>query len=178
MESNESSKILAFDTLFCTNHIQMLKIILPYTDNQTQKFLAVFIKFLELNYTIEFYRKRPYPLCGCMQKEEKPDLRKLCKELLPYCSGEEKKQLEQLQGALQNMEMYQEMSKTMDFMKDMMPEMTSFMNAASAEDSAAGQAGDSAETGSGFNMADLLMNMLTPEQKEMYELFGGQQNAK
>ena len=52
MDSNEHSKVIAFDTLFCTNHIQMLKVILPYMDNQTQKSMAIYIKFLELNYTI------------------------------------------------------------------------------------------------------------------------------
>ena len=64
MDSNERSKVIAFDTLFCTNHIQMLKIILSYMDNKTQKSMAVYIKFLELNYTIEFLKKHPYSLCG------------------------------------------------------------------------------------------------------------------
>lgn len=91
MDSNERSKVIAFDTLFCTNHIQMLKIILSYMDNKTQKSMAVYIKFLELNYTIEFLKKHPYSLCGCMEKESSPDIFKMCSELLPYCTENEKK---------------------------------------------------------------------------------------
>ena len=64
MDPNEhhtesTSKVIAFDTLFCTNHIQMLKVMLPYMDNQTQKSMAVYIKFLELNYTMEYFRRHP-----------------------------------------------------------------------------------------------------------------------
>ena len=66
MDSNEHNKVIAFDTLFCTNHIQMLKVLLPYMNHQMQKSMAVYIKFLELNYTIDYFRKHPYPLCGCM----------------------------------------------------------------------------------------------------------------
>ena len=56
MDSNEQNKVIAFDTLFSTNHISMLKVMLPYMENQTQKSMAVYIKFLELNYTIDFYK--------------------------------------------------------------------------------------------------------------------------
>lgn len=205
MDSNERSKVIAFDTLFCTNHIQMLKVILPYMDNQTQKSLAIYIKFLELNYTIEYFKKHPYPLCGCMEKESSNDIFKMCTELLPYCTEKEKKQIEQIRNIFQGMEMYKEMSKTMDVMKDFMPDMANFMNfapdistfAASGpddssstppaenkdissehnDDSSSGDNGSSGSTGS-FDMMNLLMNMLTPEQKQMYEMFGGNHHAE
>ena len=95
MDSNEHNKVIAFDTLFCTNHIQMLKVILPYMDSQTQKSMAVYIKFLELNYTIEYFKKHPYLVSGCMEREASPDFQKMCSELLPYCTENEKKQIEQ-----------------------------------------------------------------------------------
>lgn len=164
MEENDRSKAAAFDTLFSTNHIQMLKVMLPYMDNQTQKSLAVYIKFLELNYTIEYYKKNPYPLCGCMERESPPDMKKLCAELFPYCTESERKQLEQIRGLLQGMEMYKEMNRTMELMKDFMPD-----NAFSGGES---QSGDS-----GFDMMGMLMNMLnsehvlTPEQMQMFDLF-------
>lgn len=166
MEPTDQNKVAAFDTLFSTNHIQMLKVILPYMDNQTQKSMAVYIKFLELNYTIEFYKKNPCPLCGCMEKGGAFDIQKLCAELLPYCTDEERKKIEQIRNLLQSMEMYKEMSKTMEMMKDFMPDMTS-----SAESS--GQADEN-----GFDMMGMLMNMLTPEQKQMFEMFGGNMNAE
>ncbi len=177
MDSNEQNKVIAFDTLFSTNHISMLKVMLPYMENQTQKSMAVYIKFLELNYTIDFYKKHPHPICGCMEKEGSPDLPKLCAELLPYCTEEEKKQLEQLRGVFQSMEMYREMSKTMDMMKDIMPDMSSFFQSSNDASDPGGDAANAfssaSGTGGGPDIINMLMNMLTPEQKEMFHLFGG-----
>lgn len=178
MDSNEQNKVIAFDTLFSTNHISMLKVMLPYMENQMQKSMAVYIKFLELNYTIDFYRKHPHPICGCMDKEGPPDLLRLCTELLPYCTEEEKKQMDQIRGIFQSMEMYREMSKTMDLMKDVMPDMGNFFQSFgeehSAGNTAAGDEDSSSHTGSGTpDLMTMLMNLLTPEQKEMFKLFGG-----
>ncbi len=193
MDSNEHNKVIAFDTLFCTNHIQMLKVLLPYMNHQMQKSMAVYIKFLELNYTIDYFRKHPYPLCGCMQKEDSPDIFKMCSELAPYCTENEKKQLEQIKNIQQGMNMYKEMSQTMDMMKDFMPDAASFMSSfgggnAFFSDEGTGEGASennadsdkSGKTGGagGFDLMNILMNMLTPEQKQMYEMFGGNQHAE
>ncbi len=180
MDSNEHSKVTAFDTLFCTNHIQMLKVMLPYMENQMQKSMAVYIKFLELNYTIAYFKKHPYPLYGCGERETSPDLFSLCSELLPYCTETEKRQLEQIRSMFQTMEMYKEMSKTMDLMKDFMPDMADFSNAFGGSQVFGENSsdGNSSSPGGGFDIMNMLMNMLTPEQKQMYEMFGGNQNAE
>ncbi|NBJ92173.1 hypothetical protein [Parablautia muri] len=230
MDSNEHNKVIAFDTLFCTNHIQMLKIILSYMDNQTQKSMAIFIKFLELNYTIDYFKKHPHRLYSCAPKESSFDIFKMCAELFPFCTESERRQLEQIKGVFQGIEMYKEISKTMDMMKDFMPDMADFMgdssmnnafsaffggdglsnsgnrndfsfdgakqddsshfspNGSDKDDNDRGNDNSSdnddsvnstppPETG-GFNMMNMLMNMLTPEQKQMYEMFGGNQHAE
>ncbi|GFI01553.1 MAG: hypothetical protein HFI44_09170 [Lachnospiraceae bacterium] len=177
MDSNEHNKVIAFDTLFCTNHIQMLKVILPYMDDKTQKSMAIYIKFLELNYTIEYFKRHSSPLSGCMEREASPDPFKMCSELLPYCTENERKQIEQIRGVFQSMEMYKEMSRTMEMMKDFMPDLSSFVNAFSNETDPSSPQGDDS-SGGGFDMMGMLMNMLTPEQKQMYEMFGGNQNAE
>lgn len=162
MDFSGTDKITAFDTLFSTNHIQMLKILLSYSDTQSQKFLAVYIKFLELNYTIEFCKRNQhmqsecFPLCGCTTRDFSPDIQKLCAELLPFCTETEKKQLEQIKNLFQGMSMATEMSKTLEMIKEFMPDMSDF-----------------SPDGNSFNMEDMLMNMLSPEQKEMFTMFGG-----
>lgn len=165
MDFTENNKVSAFDALFCTNHIQMLKILLAYTDNQTQKSLAVYIKFLELQYTLEFYQKHPYPLCGCTNQEQEFDIGKVCNELLPYCTEEERKHLEQIRSIISGMKMYQEMSRTMEMMKEIMPDMDDMGDI--------GNLFTSNNTTGQMNIMDLLMNMLTPEQKEMFTMLGG-----
>ncbi len=57
MEQKDTSQISAFDTLFSNNHIQMLKVLLPYMDNQFQKNI--------LPFTSNFRScKLPSTLCG------------------------------------------------------------------------------------------------------------------
>ena len=96
MEQKDTSQISAFDTLFSNNHIQMLKVLLPYMDNQFQKYLAIYIKFQELQVALNFVRKRPYPLCGCMIRPDDTDPAQVVKRLLPLCTKEEKEQLNQI----------------------------------------------------------------------------------
>lgn len=103
MEQKDTSQISAFDTLFSNNHIQMLKVLLPYMDNQFQKYLAIYIKFQELQVALNFVRKRPYPLCGCMIRPDDTDPAQVVKRLLPLCTKEEKEQLNQILKVLQSM---------------------------------------------------------------------------
>lgn len=73
------------------------------------------------------------------------------------------------------MEMYREMSKTMEALKDIMPDMGDMSSLFSGFAQTASEAsGDENSSPFGdFDMMGMLMNMLTPEQKEMFQLFGG-----
>ena len=57
----ENEAVIAFDTLYTQNHIQILKILLPYFDPYGQSHLAVWIKYLELRYTLEYVSRHPSP---------------------------------------------------------------------------------------------------------------------
>ena len=77
---------------------------------------------------------------------------------------------------LQTMETFQEMSQTISALQEIFPDMSasSPFSGSPSEESDAGP--DTFGTGS-FSMMDMLMNMLTPEQKEMFEMFQ-QQNLE
>ena len=167
----EAANVTAFDALYTTNHIQKLKVLLPYIEPSMQKNMAVYIKYMELQYTMHYVRRHPFQICGCsIPDKNRPDLQSLCLQLSLYSSPEEIRQLEQFRNMLQTMETFQEMSQTFSALQEIFPDMSSaaaFGNASSDETNA-----DSGETGSGsFSMMDMLMNMLTPEQKEMFEMF-------
>lgn len=153
----DSSNVMAFDALYTNNQIQKLKVLLPYIEPSMQKNIAVYIKYMELKYTMELVKKHPFQICAAPAEAEKPDMKKLCRELKPYCTQSEIKQLEQMESMFQTMEMYQEMSQTMSAMQEMFPNMDS----------------DGSDNSS---MESLLMGMLSPEQKAMYEAFSSQQS--
>lgn len=154
---------MAFDALYTNNRIQKLKVLLPYIEPSMQKNMAIYIKYMELKYTMELFKKHPFHICSYKEDTDRPDLKKLFRELRPYCSESESRQLEQLESLFQTMEMYQEMSQTMSVMQEMFPDMD------------IGAATGSYDTASGSSMMDMLMGMLSPEQKEMYEAFSNMQ---
>lgn len=160
MEKNEHDKIIAFDTLYTNNHIQMMKIVMPYFDEPMRGKLAVYIKYLEFQHTLGRYRSHSYELSGCSFNKEEFNIKKLCSELLPFCTGEEKKKLEQIAGIFHSMEMYKEMSRTMEMMKDFAPDLFS-------------GGGENSDSNQNNGMMEMLMGMLSPEQQSMFEMFGG-----
>ena len=44
MDEKEQDNVTAFDMLFTTNQIQIMKMLLPYFDSSMQKYIAVLIK--------------------------------------------------------------------------------------------------------------------------------------
>lgn len=153
----ESSNVMAFDALYTNNQIQKLKVLLPYIEPTMQKNMAIYIKYMELKYTMNLCRKHPFHICSAPSEEQMPDIKKLCQELKPYCTEAEVRQLDQMESILQTMEMYQEMSHTMSAMQEMFPNMGSE---------------DSDQTSS--SMENILMSMLSPEQKAMFDAFSSQ----
>lgn len=146
----ESSSVMAFDALYTNNQIQKLKVLLPYVEPAMQKQMAIYIKYRELQYTMQLFQKHPFQICSACEKN-KPDFRKLCHELKPYSSESEIQQLEQITSLFQAMEMYQEMSQTMSSMQGF-------------DDNT--------------SMESFLMGMLSPEQKSMFEVFNSQMPAE
>lgn len=122
MTNNGQDKVTAFDTLFTTNHIQILKILLTYMEPSRQKAMAVYIKFMELQYTIAFYQKNPSSSLIHMPKEEHMNVSKLCEELFPLCDHAEQEALQQMKTMQQNFENVQEMIQMVQMMKDLFPE--------------------------------------------------------
>lgn len=158
---DESSNVMAFDALYTNNQIQKLKVLLPYIEPSMQKNMAVYIKYMELKYTMDLFRNHPFHVCSIESNTETPDIKKLCRELKPYCTEAECRQLDQMESMLQTMDMYREMSQTMSAMQEIFPDMG---------------AGGFCSNESGTSMEDMLMGMLSPEQKAMFETFSHSQS--
>ena len=164
-KQEDASNVMTFDALYTTNQMQKLKVFLPYLEPSMQKHLAVYIKYMELQYTMNYVKRHTVTLCGCgLSQQEKPDLKELVRQLRRYSTPEEIRQLEQIENILQTMETVQEMTQTMNAMKEIFPDMN-LDSPFGVPLSDTGQNKDS-EDGSekqpspGFSMMDMLMNML------------------
>lgn len=130
MEKQNTEAITAFDSLFTTNHIQMLKVLLSRLSPEAQGSFALYIKFLELQYTFSFVQKHPAvpllgagrQLSGSLFQGDNADTIELLDELLPFSGPEERSKIEGMKSMLQNMSKLQEMMEMMQMMQEMFPE--------------------------------------------------------
>lgn len=156
-ETEDATKaILAFDTLYTTNHMQMLKLLLPYLECDQQQKLAVFIKWQELLFTMNFFKQYSASLYSTdFQKKKDLNLQTLLPLLSPYCNEREKSILSQFSQMQNMMEMYQNMSEYMPMIQQMMSSMGS----------------SGGNSGSPDSMMDMVKNMMSPEQQDMFSMF-------
>lgn len=196
METIKNEQIYAFDSLYTTNHIQMLKILLPCLNPPLQKNLALYIKFLELRYTISFLHTHPYVISGCGFDKKSREQEIPVGDLLPYLTPKEAENLKQLQKSMNIMKQFSNMQKNMEALKGILPEgmdleslfqgMMSGMqetgtDAASQdkENDSSGKSAFPAGTGGilqnmmrgNSDSGDILKNMMSDSQKELYEKF-------
>lgn len=117
MENHDSDPITAFDTLYTSNQMQMLKVILPYMRQEMQQMIAIYIKFNELIIAFRFSKGAG---SSCFTKPKREfDLSCLLKDLSPFMSDSEKEMANQFASMQENMEQFKQMSEMMQMMNDM-----------------------------------------------------------
>jgi len=115
-------KIMAFDTLFTNNRIQMYKILLSYLPPSYRHMLAVYIKFMELQYTMNFFQTHPQATLTALAPETPPDNNQLFDEIMPFCDMSQREQLKNMKNMMQNFENIREMMDMVQMMKELFPE--------------------------------------------------------
>jgi hypothetical protein len=127
MNPNHPNKVTAFDAFFTTKHIQMLKLLLRYLDPSLQGHLAVYIKLLELKYTLNFFQNYSVSSMKFNPELGYPDggINELLDELQPLCSPEELEKIQNLKKMYENLENMQEMMQILEMMQEISPEFFS-----------------------------------------------------
>ena len=130
MADNKQDGIAVFDTIFTNNHICMLKNVLPFLPTAFQRFIAIYIKYLELQYTMQYFNAHPRGLCtGRNDSEKQPfGIDAMWDSILPYCSPSEKHKFQQMRDMMQNFQQMKEMVKMMETMKELFPDGFSGMD--------------------------------------------------
>ena len=149
----EDEKITAFDTLFTSNHIQILKLALPLLPAEKQYFGAVFIKYMELNYTLNLIRHLNDNIYSS-EMAKNYNMESFLQEIIPYCGTKESEQIKKMHGMINSFKSFQEIKSMMDL-----------MNGVNGDGGGDGDGGDS-----GFSM-DLLKGMLSEDQRSMFDMF-------
>lgn len=169
----DPDSIAAFDSLYTNNQIQKFKILLPYIDASCQKNCIILIKFMELLYTISYLNEHPLQICS-----DKPDINdhqtiiNLCKELRRFSSGEEGQRLDNLKNMINTFHSASELSETLQMLQDILPPDMLASTFPGTDNNKSEDTSDiDNNNSSSGSMFDLLFQMLSPEQKSMFEMF-------
>ena len=130
MEERNSKTITAFDSLFTNHRIQMLKILLPWIAPGQQSGFAVYIKLLELQYTLSFLRKNTSArlfgngkqLSSDFFQGDNGDTMELLDELLSFSGPEERAKIENMKNMMASLQKMREMMDMIQMMQELFPE--------------------------------------------------------
>lgn len=129
-----------FDALTDSHELRLLKLMLPYTPPSYWKFLAFYIKFIELKNTVSQFRSPSSKKLREFQKDFSSPA-KVLSDLKPYM-GEEKAAIDSLLSALDMMKLMQDMDiSDMPDMDDLSG-MMDFMNTMTGRQNGENQKGD------------------------------------
>lgn len=131
MAGKISKPMTPFDKSVTPSYLYKLKLFLPFLPPDTQRFLGIYIKFLEFRFTLDFFQGLPFHTFSLQSLDE----------LAPYMDDRERSMMEQVSSMMQMMQMmdmFQGMnaassdtgSNPLDFMKQMMSgeEQSEFQN--------------------------------------------------
>lgn len=151
MEKKPTKPMTPFDEMTIPFELTLLKLILPYTSAAKEQTVWILIKLMELKYTIRFLRHPGQISSGLISHSIPQSPTEILDLLAPYLSPEQAQTLEQFQSMMDILQMFQ------------------------SENASDSTSSDSNSPGSdlfgNFNPADLMMSMLSDEQKEMFQMY-------
>lgn len=118
MEHYDSEKMTPFDQLISTQRLQILKLLIPYTPPENQRFLAVYTKFLELQHTIDFFQNFHNDVSSQNFERKAVSPFRIFQEIRPYIPEHIAETLDTINNMMEMMEMFQTMQETTDTGED------------------------------------------------------------
>lgn len=145
MNDNTPDSICKFNALYSNNALNKLKIISAHFTDYPLNFLAIYIKILELRYTLHliYSQNRVHALRNGLSALNAECVQDICKEIHPFCNSDEQNSINTLLNFWQNMANMQEMLQMMEFMQEM-------SNSGDSDGSAPGS------TGMGMDFSDIM----------------------
>lgn len=122
MESEEIPKMSPFDQAFATEQMQLIKLLIPYMPPGQQRFLGVYVKFMEFQNTLHHFHAVKSPMSSQNLSFHQDSLFQILSEISIYFPSRIREQVEQISSLLSMMEMVQQMQENQDsFMGDLDP---------------------------------------------------------
>ena len=105
MNDNFSHIMTPFDQYISSGSLQMTKLLIPFLPPQTQRMMAVYVKFLEFQHTLSSFR-------SMRQKTHSPE--DILDGIKPYLSESDLDSVDQMMSMMSMVNMMQEMQNMSD----------------------------------------------------------------
>ena len=146
MNRSDSDKMTPFDRLISSKGLQMLKLLIPYTPVNNQRMLGIYVKFMELEHTIQFFRHVQTDIHSQAFEASVSSPLDMLDELRPYLPESEQDKMDSFLSLWNLFEMVSSMEQ---------------MTGDEKNHSAPGN----------IDPLSLVKTMLNPEQQEMFEMY-------
>lgn len=130
---DDNDYVMAFDHFYTTNHIQILKSLLPFIDNGSGSMLPAMIKYMELKYTLSMINSGQSHLPKGISACSAPDnlnasgfgdnIEQIYNAIHRYLAPSEERSFNQILSAFRTMKNVQEMQQMMELIQSMNPDM-------------------------------------------------------
>ena len=126
---DDNDYVLAFDHFYTNNHIQILKSLLPFIKGENSGMFPVFIKYMELKYTLLLAKKKGIGIFAGSAKNDKKNsegiednIENIYNAIRRYLAPDEDKKFSQIISAIQTMKNVREMQQMMEMMQSLNPD--------------------------------------------------------
>ena len=110
MSNHTENPFKNYEDYLAQSPFQMIKLLLPFLPAANQKTMVILIKFLELKYTMEYFRKEnPFSMCSNLQENASPLER--VSSIIDFLPPKEQESVEQLINMMSVMEAFQTMTE-------------------------------------------------------------------
>ena len=137
-------ELTPFDQMISSQNTQILKALLPYMPSDTQKLIAIVVKFSELQYTLNLFQNWSELVQIQNFEKHKTSPLDIIHEIHPYLPQDASTMLDHFSNMMNTMEMI----KTFQTMSDTDDSSDSF-----------------------FDPMSMMKTMLTPEQEDMFDTY-------
>ena len=137
----DNDYVLAFDHFYTTNHIQILKSLIPFIEGEHTGMLPALIKYMELQYTLTLIKKGSKPMedadiHACSKgksekdgKEMEDNIEQIYNAVHRYLAPSEEKEFSQLLSAMRTMKNMREMQQMLEMLQSLNPDADTGGNA-------------------------------------------------
>ena len=131
---DDNDYVLAFDHFYTTNHIQILKSLIPFMEGEHSGMLPALIKYMELQYTLTLIEKGSKPMedtgihaCSKGKNENEAkgfedNIEQIYNAVHRYLAPNEEKEFSQLLSAMRTMKNMREMQQMMEMIQSLNPD--------------------------------------------------------